>query len=79
MNAQTTLHIYIRVFRFLWNHFVTLLAIYSLTVHEIYYEIKFLKIFQSFSKATLSYWKEGNTTILRQGFCLSEKDCYKYW
>ena len=24
-------------------------------------------------------WKKKLTAILRQGFCLSEKDCYKYW
>ena len=45
----------------------------------VYFENKFLKIFQSFSKATLSYWKESDATILRQGLCLSEKYCYEYW
>ena len=42
-------------------HFVTFFEIYSLNVHQIYYEKNFL------------------AAILRQGFCLSEKDCYKYW
>ena len=43
------------------HHFVTFFEIYSLTVHEIYFEKNIL------------------AAILRQGFCLSEKDCYKYW
>ena len=42
-------------------HFVIFFEIYSLTVHEIYFERNIL------------------AAILRQGFCLSEKDCYKYW
>ena len=64
-------------FRFC-KHVVTFFAIYSLIVLEIYYENKFLKMFQSFSKATLSYWNEGYTTTLRQSLCLRDKDCYKY-
>ena len=54
-------------------------AIYSLTVHEIYYEKKFLKMFQNVSKATLSYWKEGETTVLTKDFSLNETDCYTFW
>ena len=33
-------------------------AIFFLNLDEIYYENRFLKIFQSFSKATPTYWKE---------------------
>ena len=36
-------------------------------------------MFQNFSKATLSYWKKGDTRVLRQSFSLNETDCYTYW
>ena len=61
MNARTSLHIHMEAIIFL--HFLKFRVL--MTVHEIYYKNRFLKMFQSFSKATFqkllltgSYWKK---------------------
>ena len=80
MNAQNILHICMGSFQILA---ISLLYFFNfivwITVHEIYYENRFLKMLQTISKVTLSYWKESDKTIFRLGFSPSEKCCYKYW
>ena len=43
-----------------------------------YHFVTFFEIYIS-TVREIYYEKKNLTEILRQAFCLSEKDCYKYW